>query len=135
MSVNEIMKLADAYASADDWIKERSGLADAVERIIAERDTLAAGVEEYHCRLPAHQDEAVMKAALDVCRRLKAASEPAKREGDHGGTPSHLAAKMATMQDEVGGVLKHGGMSHTGELIAAIHAVARVVDELAKEGK
>jgi hypothetical protein len=42
---------------------------------------------------------------------------------------------MATMQEEVGGILKHGGMSHTVELIAAIHAVARVVEELAKEGK
>jgi hypothetical protein len=143
MTTNKIMALADAYAYAYAYAnaggrrcgQQRFALEDAITRIIAERDTLAAAVEEYHCRLPVHRNEAVMKAALEVTRRLKAASEPAKPGGDHGGKPSPLAAKMATMQEEVGGVLKHGGMSHTGELVAAIHAVARVVEELAKEAK
>jgi hypothetical protein len=137
MTTNEIMALADAYANAGGrrWGQQRFALEDAIERIIADRDTLAAGVGEYHCILPVHRNEAVVEAALEVCRRLKAASEPAKVDGDHGGKPSPLAARMATMQEEVGGVLKHGGMSHTAELIAAIHAVARVVEELAKEDR
>jgi hypothetical protein len=78
-----LMKLADLYAcvyeSGDPvYVGARRYLASAIDSIVAERDTLAAGVEEYHCRLPAHRDEAVLKAALEVTRRLKAASEPAK---------------------------------------------------------
>jgi hypothetical protein len=137
MITNKIRALVDAYRHAPDhrWWQQSCDIECAIERIIAERDTLAAGVEECHCRLPAHQDEAVMKAALEVARRVKAASEPAKVDGDHGGKPSRLAVRMATMQEEVGGILKDGGMSDTEDLISALHAVARVVEELAKEDR
>ena len=137
MTTNKIMTLADAYANAGGRRcgQQRFALEDAIARIIAERDTLAAGVRHCHCNAPPDWDGECMEAALEVCRRLKAASEPAKPGGDHGGKPSRLAARMATMQEEVGVVLKHGGISHTAELIAAIHAVAREVEELAKEGK
>ena len=76
-----------------------------------------------------------MKAALEVTRRLKAASEPAKVDGDHGGKPSRLAVRMATMQEHVGETLKDGDMASTIDIVLALHAVARVVEELAKEGK
>ena len=134
-----ILQLADAYADvppSQHCGHQRFALENAIERIIAERDTLAAGVSDLvGCCAVRLDGIHVIQAAIAVAERLKAASEPAKPEGDHGGKPSPLAAKMATMQEEVGGILKHGGMSYTGELIAAIHAVARVVEELAKETK
>ena len=129
MTVNEIMALADAYAGAHGdhrWGHKRCALEDAIERIIADRDTLATGVEEYHCRLPAHQDEAVMKAALEVTRRLKAASEPAKM--------SPLAEKVQRMREAVKEV-HTWGIEAPVRSATAINSIAAVVEELAKEAK
>jgi hypothetical protein len=148
-----ILQLADAYADvppSQPCGHQRCALENAIERIIADRDTLAAGVEEYHCRLPAHQDEAVMKAALEVTRRLKAASEPAKPPAAKpvatatGGPKSAeyaepadispLAEKLATMRVMVASQRDSNGNGFTGS-DDAIAAVAAVVEALAKEDR
>ena len=53
MTVNEIMKLADAYADAANhrWGHQRCALENAIERIIAERDTAKARVAELERQL------------------------------------------------------------------------------------
>jgi hypothetical protein len=183
MTTNKIMALADAYADAGEhcWGPQRCALENAIARIIAERDTLAAGVRFVYVSSPKWSKwdlDAQLKSALEVANRLAAE--------ESGGTPPQLAkppavpdatvepeyddeppprapghvcgpegncdcecmnraavelakpafsVRLSEMQEEVGGVLKHGGMSHTAELIAAIHAVACVVEELATEAK
>ena len=154
MTIDEIMALADAYADVPPsqyFGHQRCALENAIESIFADRDTLATGVEEYHCRLPAHQDEAVMKAALEVTRRIKAASEPAKppaakpvatatggpksAEYAEPAKPSTLAVKVAEMRVAVC-PLKHSGIAGMTDAIDdAIIAIAAVVEALAKEGK
>ena len=129
MTVNKIMKLADAYADAADhrWGHQRCALENAIKRIVAERDTLAAGVENCYCTLPPNWDSGVMKAALEVTRRLKAASEPAN--------VSPLAEKVQRMRAAVKEVHTWGRDTSVARSAAAIDCIAAVVEELAKENE
>jgi hypothetical protein len=129
MTINEIMKLADAYADAADhrWGHKRCALKNAIARIIAERDTLAAGVENCYCTLQPNWASSVMKAALEVTRRLKAASEPAN--------VSPLAEKVQRMRAAVKEVHTWGRDTSVARSATAIEYIAAVVEELAKEGK
>jgi len=134
MTTNKIMALAEAYADAANhrWGHQRCALENAIERIIAERDTLATAVRHCHCNLPPDWDGDCLKDALDVCRRLTAASkanppaEPAEI--------SPLAEKLATMRVMVAAQRDSNGNGFTGS-DDAIAAVAAVVEALAKEDK
>ena len=133
-----LMKLADAYY---DYFARQSGKAQhdlqaAIESLVSDRDTLAAGVLS-------PDDDAITKA-IGVAERITAASEPAKPAEQHAATATGEAKPEPTDLRTLVEGMNHCIDAAIGSLIGAardknlltidaLRAIARVVEELAKE--